>query len=83
MKIKLMSDWKRAWKWMSIWAMILAGAIQATYSALEPEQKKSLGKYSQPITIAILALGVAGRMVRQYPESCDDCPMRSRKDKNQ
>ena len=73
-KIPITSDWRRAWRWFSMWAFALATALQLVYDRMDALQKESLGPFLPKITILILGLGAAGRMVRQYPENCDECP---------
>lgn len=65
-KPKLVSDWKRAWRWFSVQAMIVSTAILSTWAVLPADMKAKLpdelGLYA---AIATLVLGVAGRLVDQ------------------
>ena len=62
---KLLEDWKEGWRWFSVQAMILAAALQAVWCSLDATQKAALEPYQAKITLAILILGVCGRLVRQ------------------
>ena len=66
MKLKLIEDWRKAWRWFSVNAMLLAVAIQGTWLQLPDDMKASippaLVSYS---TIALLAFGVLGRLLKQ------------------
>ena len=65
-KPKLVHDWKRAWRWFSVQAMIASTAILSTWAVLPADMKAKLpdelGLYA---AIATLVLGVAGRLVDQ------------------
>lgn len=65
-KPKLVEDWKQSWKWFSTQAMALAVAIQGAWMFIPEDMKQSLPKdligYA---TMALLALGVIGRVVKQ------------------
>lgn len=64
--MKLVDDARRAWRWISVQAMVVAGAIQGAWLFIPEDMKDSLppGLVSKA-TIALLALGVAGRLVKQ------------------
>lgn len=68
-KSKIHPKWKNAWKWFSIQAFILSGAIQTTYLNL-PEDWKALIPPSLvgKITIIVAILGVIGRLFTQPSE---------------
>jgi hypothetical protein len=65
-KPKLVPDWRQSWKWFSTQAMALAVAIQGAWMFIPEDMKESLPKdlvgYA---TMALLILGVAGRLVNQ------------------
>jgi hypothetical protein len=64
--MKLVDDAKSAWKWFSVQAMILAGALQLAWETLPPEWKASIpDSYVRWGTLAVLAIGVFGRLVKQ------------------
>ncbi len=66
MKLQLVEDWRRAWRWVSVNCMVLAVAIQTAWLVLDADQRASLSPYSvTAITILVLACGVAGRLVKQ------------------
>jgi hypothetical protein len=64
--MKLVDDAKQAWKWFSIQAMTLAGAIQGAWLLIPDDMKTSIPQgIIQWITLLLLILGVAGRVVDQ------------------
>lgn len=69
-KPRLVHDWKRAWRWFSVQAMIVSTAILSTWAVLPADLKAKLpdelGLYA---AIATLVLGVAGRLVDQGAKS--------------
>lgn len=68
-KPPVVSDWRRAWRWFSVQAMVLAGAINGTWAVIPDSMKASLPTgLIQWLTIALLFLGVVGRLVDQTPK---------------
>lgn len=65
-KPKLVDDWKQCWKWFSTQAMALAVAIQGAWMFIPQDMKDSIPKdLIGYVTMALLVLGVAGRLVHQ------------------
>jgi|GEM_PF-1107972 len=65
-RLQLVADWRNAWRWISTHCMLVAIAIQAGWQELPaelqaavPEQWVTWG------TVAVLALGLVGRVVKQ------------------
>lgn len=57
---------RRAWRWFSVQAMVLATAVQGAWAFIPPDLKERTGDdLASIVTGAILALGVLGRMVSQ------------------
>ena len=64
--MKLIPDARRAWRWVSVQAMVLATAIQGAWVFIPPDLKARAGDdLASIVTGAILALGVIGRLVAQ------------------
>jgi hypothetical protein len=64
--MQLEKNWKQSWRWFSMQALLLASSVQAAWVALPDDMRGSLGQgLVSGITIAILALGVIGRLVVQ------------------
>lgn len=78
----LITDWKHAWKWLSVQSMTIAIVIQLAWSSLDEQQKSAINaKY---ITIAVLVFGIVGRLLDQnkrivygqcYYDNNDKCPV--------
>ncbi|NMM21859.1 MAG: hypothetical protein HHJ15_18220 [Rhodoferax sp.] len=67
--MKLVDDFKQAWRWLSVQSMVLAGAVQGAWLYLPDDMKASIPpNIVQAVTLALLALGVAGRLVDQSPK---------------
>lgn len=65
-KVRLVEDWKSAWRWFSVQAMALSAALTAAWQFVPDDLKSSLPAWVPPaMGIAILALGIAGRIVEQ------------------
>lgn len=68
-KLELVDDAKQAWRWVSMWCMTGAGAIQASWLFIPEDMKASIPpNIVQGVTLALLALGVAGRLIQQPPK---------------
>ncbi len=64
--MKLVRNWKHAWKWISMWCMGAAGALEAAWLAVPQHLLKDIpDEYKMAVTIALLVLGFVGRMVDQ------------------
>jgi hypothetical protein len=59
-------NWKQCWRMLSVQSMTLAGAIQGAWLFIPEDMKASIPpNVVQWLTMALLALGVAGRLVKQ------------------
>jgi hypothetical protein len=64
--MKLVEDAKQCWRWVSMWCMTLAGALQGAWMFIPDDMKASMPhNLVQGATVALLVLGVAGRLVDQ------------------
>lgn len=64
--MKLVPNWRDAWKWFSLQAMALAIALQSAYLAVPLSMQSRIPEtWVDGITIAILILGAIGRLVPQ------------------
>ena len=64
--MKLVDNAKTAWRWFSVQAMVLAGAIQGAWVFVPEDMRTSLPPSAvQAITAVLLGMGVAGRLVKQ------------------
>lgn len=67
MKIELVKDWRRAWTWISMNAMVLATTVQTVWLGLPDDMKASVdSSYVQYMTITLLIVGVIGRLIKQH-----------------
>lgn len=64
--MKLVDDWKNAWKWISMQCMTLALAIQGSWMFIPEDMKSSIPpEIVRGATIGLLAVGIAGRLKQQ------------------
>lgn len=64
--MRLVDDFKSAWRWFSVQAMALAIAVQGAWEVLPPDMKAGIPpKLVTYVTLGLLALGVLGRLVKQ------------------
>ena len=62
----LVENAKNAWRWFSVQAMAVAAVVQGAWIALPEDMKTSVpDNYVRAITLALLVLGIAGRLVKQ------------------
>jgi hypothetical protein len=67
--MKFVEDVKQAWKWFSVQAMVLAGAIQGAWIFVPDDMKASIpANLMQGVTVGLLVLGVVGRITDQSPK---------------
>jgi len=62
----LVENARHAWRWFSVQAMALAAAMQIGWANLPPDLKSTIpAAYVTYMTIALLVLGIIGRVVAQ------------------
>jgi hypothetical protein len=65
-RLELVDDAKQAGRWLSVQSMVVAGAVQGAWLFLPEDLKASIPpNVVQGITLALLAIGVVGRLVKQ------------------
>lgn len=74
--MRLVENAKNAWRWISVQCMVVAGAIQGAWLAVPPSMQAAIpANVVYWCTLALLALGVAGRLVKQEPPACPAPPL--------
>lgn len=67
--MKLVDDWRQGWRWFSVQAMVVAGAIQGAWLFIPGDMKASIpDTWVKALTLTLLVLGIAGRLVQQAPQ---------------
>ncbi len=69
MKLRLVDNWKSAWKWLSAQALAITGALNLAWAALPDKMQDAI----PPTTLAwmsgaVLAIGFIGRLVTFAPK---------------
>jgi hypothetical protein len=66
MKLEIVEDWKHAWKWISMWCMTIAMAIQGAWTFIPDDMKASIPhSIVEGATVALLGIGIVGRLTKQ------------------
>jgi len=64
--MRLVEEWRIAWRWFSMQAMALVVAIQGAWAALPDDLKQHFpGRLVTAVSVALLLLGIGGRLVSQ------------------
>lgn len=64
--MRLVPEWRSAWRWFSLQAMVLVAALQGAWTALPDDLKAHVpARAVTAISIALLLLGIGGRLVKQ------------------
>jgi hypothetical protein len=64
--MKLITEWKRAYRMVSVQSMALAAAIQGTWPLIPDDMKASIPhNVVHWVSLALLGFGIAGRLVVQ------------------
>ncbi len=64
--MKLIDNWRRFYRMVSVQCMALAGAVQTTWELIPPELKLAVPpKYVYAVTMTLLVVGILGRLVKQ------------------
>jgi hypothetical protein len=62
----LVEEWRGAWRWFSLQAMVLSGVVQAAWDALPADLKQYLPHWlGLVLSLSLLLLGIGGRLVKQ------------------
>lgn len=70
--MKLIPEWKSAWRWSSMHAMTAALAIQGAWVAIPSEMQAFVHPIvAHAITGVLLVAGIVGRLVDQAPKPDD------------
>jgi hypothetical protein len=64
--MKLVENAKQAWRWYSVQAMAVAGALQAAWLSLGDMQSRIPEWGVDALTVVILLSGIVGRLVKQH-----------------
>lgn len=65
---KLVENWRSAWRWFSIHAMFVTASLQLAWVELPPDVRMGLPPHViSYASIALLVLGIIGRLIRQEP----------------
>ncbi len=64
--MKLITEWKSAWKMISVQIMTLATALQGAWLAMPADTRAMMHpEVLQWVTVALLVVGIVGRLVDQ------------------
>ena len=67
--MKLIPDWRAAWRYYSTQALALQGAIAASWLAVPDDWRAAVpAEWLAVAALALTAFGVAGRFIDQTPE---------------
>ena len=65
-KHRLVPDWKRAWRWLSVQSMSAALAVQITWASLDADMRSTIPRIVVGgLTVGLLVLGLIGRLIKQ------------------
>ncbi|QDX29542.1 DUF7940 domain-containing protein [Dickeya poaceiphila] len=68
--MKIIEDWKQAWRWFSVHALAISGAIPAMWVSLPDEFKTAIPAGAMSIITAVVAVaGIVGRVIQQGQQS--------------
>lgn len=68
--MQLVSDWRQCWRWLSVHAMGYAIIVQGAWQVIDADMRASLPEvWVRALTIALLVLGIVGRLVDQPPKA--------------
>lgn len=64
--MRLVEDWKRCWRWISMQCMTAALAVQGAWMFIPDDMKSSIPpEVVRGATMGLLALGIVGRLKNQ------------------
>lgn len=70
--MKLVENWREAYKWVSVHCMVVAGAIQGAWVYIPEDMKANVPHHLiNGLTVALMVLGVVGRIKKQAKDDVD------------
>ena len=64
--MKLIPEWRKAWRMVPVQAMALAATIQGAWMAIPPDLLQQVpSEIVRGVTLTLLVLGIIGRLVKQ------------------
>jgi hypothetical protein len=64
--MKVIEEWRQAWRWFSMQAMVMVAALQGGWTAMPDDLKQHFPpRLVTGLSIFLLVLGIGGRLVRQ------------------
>ncbi len=67
--MRLVNDWKSAWKWVSMNCMVWATVLLTVWATIPDDLKKELPHgVDRWVAVLLLITGIAGRLIRQGPK---------------
>jgi len=72
MKLKLVDDWRRGRRWISVNCMAAVAAIQGTWMLMPDDLKAGIpAGWMSGVSMAVLVLGTIGRFIKQESSDAD------------
>ncbi len=66
--MKLIDEWRQAWRWFSMQAMVAVAAIQGGWAAIPDDLRQHFPRILvTTLSVGLLLLGIGGRLVNQKP----------------
>lgn len=71
--MRLIDEWRTAWKFLSVQANVFGGAMASAYATFYPQLKDTISPAAMGyLTGVVFALGVIGRVISQQPKEPDE-----------
>lgn len=68
--MKLIDDWRSAWKYFSVHALLIAGVLPSVWATLPPDLKAYIPPSIMALITAVIAVsGIVGRLTDQSKKS--------------
>ncbi|WP_041863548.1 DUF7940 domain-containing protein [Bordetella petrii] len=72
MKLKLVEDWRRGWRWISVNCIAVVVAVQGAWMAMPDDLKAGIpSSWVSGVSVATLVLGALGRFIKQGGADAD------------
>ena len=69
LRLKLVKNWRKSWRWLSVQLQGLSAALTATWLALPPDMQSAIrADYALAVALTLAVAGLLGRLVDQGPE---------------
>jgi len=73
--MQVVPNWRQAWRWLSLHALVATGALPSLWLALPPEWRAAVpASWLASASVVMALLGIVGRLTQSAPPATSTTP---------